>query len=206
MLAPEHPSPLQSSQVYVLLLALQGSLSFFQKKNIRPHVTRVRIVRLRINDCPSEPPAWKEVPPVPWSASLLKQRHCKRKRSDTRQDRSPSSEPCRFRAASHQCRSIRCIGLREHLQELGRLIRPPPAHLSRKNCPARDLLQTTEGKCVPSSGEQPLMKTHLATLHLFWLCHPFSGDKPESCRSQIMRLQRGTIRPPRLPEGVRPSH
>ena len=88
MLAPEHPSPLQSSQVYVLLLALQGSPSFFfQKKNIRPHVTRVRIVRLRINDCPSEPPAWKEVPSCAWSASLLKQRHCKRKRSDTRQDR-----------------------------------------------------------------------------------------------------------------------
>ena len=47
MLAPEHPSPLQSSQVYVLLLALQSSPSFFQKKNIRPHVTRVRIVRLK---------------------------------------------------------------------------------------------------------------------------------------------------------------
>ena len=134
-------------------------------------------MRLRINDCPSEPPAWKEVPSCAWSASLLKQRHCKRKRSDTRQDRSPSSEPCRFRAASQQCRSIRCIGLREHLQELGRLIRPPPAHLSRKNCPARDLLQTTEGKCVPSSGEQPILETHLATLHLFWLCHPFPGDQ-----------------------------
>ena len=62
-----------------------------------------------------------------WSASLLKQRHCKHTRSDTLQDRSPSSEPCRFRAASHQCRSIRCFGLRVHLQELGRLIRPPPA-------------------------------------------------------------------------------
>ena len=80
MLAPEHPSPLQSSQVYVLLLALQSSL-FFQKKNIRPHVTRVRIVRLRINDCPSEPPAWKEVASCAWSASLLKQRHCKSARS-----------------------------------------------------------------------------------------------------------------------------
>ena len=67
MLAPEHPSPWQSSQVYVLLLALQGSTSFFsRKKNIqkhqksRSHVTRVRIVRLRTNDCPSEPPARKE--------------------------------------------------------------------------------------------------------------------------------------------------
>ena len=113
----------------------------------------------------------RRVPSCAWSASLLKQRHCKRKRSDTRQDRTPSPEPCRFRAASHQCRSIRCFGLREHLQELGRLIRPPPAHLSRG--PARDLHQTTKGKCVPSSGEQPLLETHLATLHLFWPCHPF---------------------------------
>ena len=32
MLAPEHPSPLQSSQVYVLLLALQGSPFFFPEK------------------------------------------------------------------------------------------------------------------------------------------------------------------------------
>ena len=147
----------------------------------------------------------KRVSSCAWSASLLKQRHCKRKRSDTRQDRTPSSEPCRFRAASHQCKSIRCFGFRKQMHELGRLIRPPPAHLSRKNCPARFLSQTTQGKCVPSSGEQPLMKTHLAT-HLFWLCHPFPRDKPESCRSQIMRLQRGTSRPPRLPEGVRPSH
>ena len=107
-------------------------------------------MRLRINDCPSESPAWKEVQSCAWSASLLKQRHCKRKRSDTRQDRSPSSEPCRFRAASHQCRSIRCVGFRKQMQELGRLIRPTPVHLSRKNGPARGLPQTTKGKCVPS--------------------------------------------------------
>ena len=108
----------------------------------------------------------RRVPSCAWSASLLKQRHCKRTRSDTRQDRTPSSEPCRFRAASHQCKSIRCVGFRKQMHELGRLIRPPPAQRAS----------------FPSSGEQPLMKTHLAT-HLFWLCHPFPGDKPESCRS-----------------------
>ena len=94
MLAPEHPSPLQSSQICVLLLALHGSPPFFfsrkehsENQKSRSHVTRVRIVRVTMNDCPSEPPAWKEVSSCAWSASMLKQRHCKRKRSDTRQDR-----------------------------------------------------------------------------------------------------------------------
>ena len=167
MLAPELPSPLQSSQVYVLLLALQGSPSFFQKKNIqkhqksRSHVTRVRIVRLRTNDCPSEPPV-------------------------------PGALHCRSRDTANASAAIHATiepYRRSHAAFVRLLILP----------------QTTQGKCVPSSGEQPSLKTHLATLHLFWLCHPFPEDKPESCRSQIMRLQRGTIRPPRLPEGVLPS-
>ena len=153
--------------------------------------------------CGSCGSAWKEeVPSCAWSGSLLKQRHCKRKRSDTRQDRSPSSEPCRFRAASHQCRSSRCFGLRKQLQELGRLL---PATSAARTAQRATFTRQPRVNAVPSSGEQPSLKTHLATLHLFWLCHPFPGDKPESCRSQIMRLQRGTIRPPRLPDGVCPS-
>ena len=163
---------------------------FFQNKNIQKHqksrsrVTPVRIERLRINDCPSEPPARKEglllcLQRFPAQAQTLQTRIA------ARQHRPPSSEPCRFRAASQQCRSNRCFGLRKQLQELVRLIRPP---LPREPPNARvHLLQTTLGNFVPSSGEQPSMKTHHVTLHLFWLCHPFPGDKPESCRSQVVR-------------------
>ena len=209
MLAPEHPSPWQNSQVYVPLLVLWGSNSFSQKRTFR-NTRKVGPMSHACGPCGSKETTanqnlllGKRVPSWACDASLLKHRHCKRARSDARQDRPPSSEPCRFRAASHQCRSSRCFRLRKQLQELVRLIRPP---LPREPPNARvHLLQTTLGNFVPSSGEQPSMKTHPVTLHLFWLCHPFSGDKPESCRSQIMRLQRGTIRPPRLPEGVRPS-
>ena len=60
--------------------------------------------------------------------------------------------------------------------------RTGPSHPTTSR-PARVLSQTTEGKCVPSSGEQPLLQTHLATLHLFWLCHPF----PKTNQSRVDR-------------------
>ena len=206
MLASEDPSPWQSSQVYAPSPGTAGfpSFLFFQKKNNEKHqksrsrVTPVRIERLRRNDCPSEPPARKEGPLLCLERFTVEAEKLQ-KRAPARQDRTPSSEPCRFRAASHQCRSSRCFGLRKQLQELGRLIRPLLAHLSREPSARVHLPQTTQGKCVPSSGEQPSMKTHFVTLHLFWPCHP-PGTNP-----QDVRLQRGTIRPPRLPEGVRPS-
>ena len=162
-------------------------------------------VRLRRNDCPSEPPTRrKRVTSCAWSASLLKHRHCKSARSAACQDRTPPSEPCRFRAASHQCRSSRCFGLRKQLQELGHLIQPLLAHLSRENHRARDLPQTTLGKCVPFSGEQPSMKTHFVTLHLFWPCHPPATNQSRVDR-KLCACKEGQILPPRLPEGVRPS-
>ena len=68
-----------------------------------------------------------------WGASLLQQRHGKRARRAARHDRTPPSKPRRLRTSFHQCGCGRCLRLRERPQELGRLIRPSPAHLTRKN-------------------------------------------------------------------------
>ena len=57
--------------------------------------------------------------------SAQAERHSKRTRTATCQDRAPSLEPRRLRAFSQQCKSRPCFGLRKQLQKLGRLIRHP---------------------------------------------------------------------------------
>ena len=139
------------------LLALQGSPSFFQKKNIqkhqksRSHVTRVRIVRLRTNDCPSEPPARKE------GIFLCLERF------------TVEAETLQTHAQRHTPRSNSIVGamplscgfssVQEHslLWTSQAPARTGPSHPTTSR-PARVLPRQLRDKCVPSSGEQPLLK------------------------------------------------
>ena len=152
------------------------------------HKSRVRrpmAMLLRRSDCPSDTSCSEGgVSSNAWGASLLQQRHSKRARRGARHDRTPPSNPRRLRTSFHQCGCGRCLRLQVRPQELGRLIRPSPAHLSRKKPDAHDHLpQTIRGRCVLSS-----------------------GAVKESCRSRIvLLLRRWTTRPPRPPNDECPS-
>ena len=140
-------------------------------------------------------------PPVP-APLPCPSRDTARARSTGSQHRPASSEPCRFRAASHQSTSRRCIGHREQLQEPGRLFQPPPASSARASSSPRQFRVGVRLFLTIRRQRHPVS----CCCTSLGCAIPAQGRQQSLVDRELSASKEGhPSRPPRSPDGVRPS-